>query len=778
MRKLKKNLACVMTAAMILGLTACGGGKPAATEATSEVEENEASSEEVTTDVVEEVPEEDAGGNMIKGGDFSDGVGSFTTYTTNGGSVKIDTNSDGELQIDIANIGTVEHGVQVYYDGFAMKEGGVYQLDFDVHSTIDRDIVWRIQLNGGDYHAYATDTVSVTGEVQHYSTEFTMGEPSDPAPRFCFNLGCVESMQNAGVDPASVEAHSIMLDNISLVLNDGSNMQEVEELAEAPKIKVNQVGYRLNDNKIAVFSDLSDDDTTFTVVDVSSGETAFEGSLGEASEYYAGGETDQQGDFTSLNKEGTYKIVTGKGEESGEFTIIDSVYDDTYKSVVKMMYLQRCGMELSSDVAGDYAHPACHAETATIYGTGDKIDVSGGWHDAGDYGRYVVAGAKAVADLLLAYENTADANLTTDNFGTADSGDGISDILQEAKYELDWMLKMQDASSGGVYHKVTCEQFPGEVMPQDETEELIVSPISNAATGDFAAVMAMAGRVFAKASEDTGDNTLKDASSSYLSAAGKAWDYIEQNKGARGFTNPDNIVTGEYPDKYDRDEYFWAAAELYKSTEDTKYKDAMAEYVDDERNVTGLGWQSVGMYGCYAALTTPLLEADSTNLLKTISDTFYGKVDEALEYSGRNPYLASTSATFTWGSNMNVANSGMLLMMANSISPDDKYAKCAKSQLDYLLGLNATGYCFVTGEGYLSPTHPHHRPSQATGKCMPGMLIGGPDSNLEDPYAKAVLADVPAAKCYVDNVQSFSCNEITIYWNSPLIYLMTALQDK
>ncbi|MBQ8086144.1 MAG: glycoside hydrolase family 9 protein [Lachnospiraceae bacterium] len=776
MRRLKRCMALLMTATIMLSLMACGGsGNTDVTEVTSEVSETEEVTEkQEAADVAEEETAEEAGGNMIKGGDFTDGVGSFTTYTTNGGSVNIDANSDGELQIDIANIGSVEHGVQVYYDGFAMQEGGVYQLDFDVHSTIERDIVWRIQLNGGDYHAYATDTVSVTGDVQHYSTEFTMEETSDPAPRFCFNLGYVQSMQDAGVDAASVEAHSIMIDNISLVLNDGSNMQEVEALAEAPKIKVNQVGYRLNDSKVAVFSDLAEDDKTFKVLDVASGEAAFEGTMTASVEYKAGEEMDSQGDFSALNKEGTYKIVTGKGEESGEFKIADNVYDDTYASVVKMMYLQRCGEELSADIAGDYAHPACHTGEATIYGTDKKIDVSGGWHDAGDYGRYVVAGAKAVADMLLAYENAESAKLTTDNFGTPDSGDGISDFLQEAKYELDWMLKMQDASSGGVYHKVTCAAFPGEVMPQDETEELIVAPISNAATGDFAAVMAMAGRIFAKA----GEGTFNEAGAQYTEAAKKAWDYLLQHKAERGFTNPEDISTGEYPDKYDRDEYFWAAAELYKTTEDAAYKDAMAEYIGDERNITGMGWQSVGLYGAYAALTTPALATDSSNMLKTIQDTFDAQVAQTLEYSGKNPYMADTTSTFTWGSNMNIANSGMVLMMANSLSPDEKYVKCAKGQLDYLLGVNATGYCFVTGQGYLSPTHPHHRPSQATGKCMTGMLIGGPDSNLEDPYAKGVLADVAPAKCYVDNVQSFSCNEITIYWNSPLIYLMTALQDK
>ncbi len=768
MRRFKKGLALLMTAAMMVSLTACGGNSAdntEATEQTSEVEDTEEASKEDTTDVAEETGTE-AGVNMIKGGDFSDGVGSFATYTTNGGSVNIDTNSDGELQIDIANTGDVAHGVQVYYDGFAMQEGGVYQLDFDMHSTIDRDIEWRVQLNGGDYHAYATDVVSVTSEVQHYSTEFTMEEASDPAPRFCFNMGLVDSMKDAGVDPASLGAHSIMVDNISLVLNDGSNMQELEKLAEAPKVKVNQVGYRLNDTKTAVFSDLADDDTTFTVVDAASGETAFEGTMSDKEEYRAGGETDCIGDFSSLNKEGTYKVVTGKGEESGEFKISDTVYDDTYKSIVKMMYLQRCGEELSADVAGDYAHPACHNTEAVIYGTDKKIDVNGGWHDAGDYGRYVVAGAKAAADMLLAYEVAETKKLTTDNFDLPQSGDGKSDLLEEAKYELDWMLKMQDSESGGVYHKVTCASFPGEVMPQDETEELIVAPISNASTGDFAAVMAMAARVFG------------NDGSTYLEASKKAWEYLKQHKGERGFKNPEEISTGEYGDKYDRDEYFWAASELYKTTGEDEYKSEMAAYVDDEKNLDGMGWASVGMYGCYAALTNDKLLADSSNLRKTIQDYFIAKADESVETSNRNPYGVDFSTTFYWGSNMGVGNSGMILLMANEIMPDEKYVKCAKKQLDYLLGVNATGYCFVTGQGYHSPENPHHRPSQATGKCMPGMLVGGPNSNLEDPYAKGVLADVPPAKCYVDSVQSYSCNEITIYWNSPLIYLMTALNEK
>lgn len=152
-----------------------------------------------------------------------------------------------------------------------------------------------------------------------------------------------------------------------------------------------------------------------------------------------------------------------------------------------MLYLQRCGTKVEDDKFG---HPSCHDSIATIYKTDQKIDVSGGWHDAGDYGRYVVAAAKAVADLMYAYE--ANPEIYSDNIGIPESGNGTPDILDEVRYELEWMLKMQDKSDGGVYHKVTCDTFPGYVMPEKETKPLIVMPKSTTATADFAASMAMA----------------------------------------------------------------------------------------------------------------------------------------------------------------------------------------------------------------------------------------------------------------------------------------------
>lgn len=760
----KRLLSMVLATAMVLSLAGCKTGTETAEDTMATEAAKTTATEETTTEETteESLPE----GNMIVNGDFSDGTTGFNTYT-NGGSCNI-KETNGELETAITTIGGVEHGVQVYYDGFALKQGVVYAFSFDVHSSINRDLQWRIQINGGDYHAYASETVSVTDEVQHVEAEFTMEEASDPAPRLCFNMGCVESMQEAGIEWRDVEAHSVFLDNLELKVVDASAVVVDENKVEVPKIKVDQLGYQKEATKIAVFSDL-EEDTAFTVVKADSGDVVYEGKLSEVAEDEGSGEMVKTGDFSDLKEEGTFRIVSGSGEQSNEFTISDTVYEETFHNLVKMLYMQRCGMELTEDVAGDFAHPACHSEQATVYDTGAKLDVSGGWHDAGDYGRYVVTGAKTVADMLLAYENNPE--VFGDDCDIPESGDGINDALQEVKYELDWMLKMQD-SSGGVYHKVTCKVFPETVMPQDETDELIIAPISKTATADFAAAMAMAGRIYGETEE------YAEYGQTCLTAAKKAWEYAKEHISDRGFTNPEDIVTGEYPDNNSKDEYFWAAAELYKTTGEEEYKTAMADMMATGKieNYGGFGWADVAGYGAYAALTADALLTDSTNLQKDIREVFLGAADEAVNTCKANGYLASRKDVYEWGSNMGIANSGMLLLLANEIQENADYVACAGAQMHYLFGVNATGYCFVTGAGSLSPENPHHRPSMVVESCMPGMLVGGPDSNLEDPYAQAVFTETPAAKCYADNAQSYSCNEVTIYWNSPLIYLMTALE--
>lgn len=775
MRRFKKATSLLLATAMVLSLAGCGGNSTEAT--TAVLTEAEVTTEAATEEATTEAVDLEAMGNLIVNGDFADGMNKWDSYL-NGGGCDISVNN-GELQVVVYDTGDVEHGIQVFHDGFDLKYGAQYEFSFDVRGTIERNIDWRLQINGGDYHAYATDTVVTSEETQNVKVQFKMEEASDPAPRLCFNLGYVNAMAEAGVDAASLGEHTIWIDNVSLELVNADGIVDDSVEIEIPKVKVNQIGYEKDATKVAVFADLAEGDNSFTVVNVDSGEVAFEGDISTPVKNYAADEMNSTGDFSALTEAGTYKVVTGKGEESYEFAIGDDVYDTSFKDVVRMLYLQRCGCELSSDLAGDFAHPVCHNTEATIYGTNEKIDVSGGWHDAGDYGRYVVPGAKTVADLLLAFEKdvkvagTIDVEVIGDDCGIPESGDGISDALQEAKYELDWMLKMQDPATGGVYHKVTCAVFPETVMPQDETDELIVAPLSKVATADFAAVMAMAGRVYS----EYGEGEYAAFGNTCLEAAKKAWAYALENKDTRGFKNPTDIVTGEYPDGNSKDEYFWAGMELYKATGDVSYLEGAKEAYEKVEIYDGLGWLDMAGYGSYAALTSANLKNDDASFYSEIEKNYFAAVDAAVTTSKENAYLVNKESVYEWGSNLSAANTGMLLYMANDIKPNEEYVAYANHHLNYIYGVNATGYCFVTGAGTLYPQRPHHRVCEVLEKCIPGMLVGGPNSNLEDPYAKAVFVDYPAAKCYEDNAQSFSVNEVTIYWNSPLIYLLTAAQQ-
>lgn len=179
----------------------------------------------------------------------------------------------------------------------------------------------------------------------------------------------------------------------------------------------------------------------------------------------------------------------------------------------------------------------------------------------------------------------------------------------------------------------------------------------------------------------------------------------------------------------------------------------------------------VGQYGNFALLTMADADRTSAHYAKA-EEMLYAWVREYQSISSEMGYQTGIE-TFSWGSNMSIANAGILLKMADCYEGDVQYADTAQFQLDYLLGRNPNGICYVTGFGTAAPMHPHHRPSMAQNQPMPGMLVGGVNSALVDPAAQQYLADAPPAKCYIDNSGSYSTNEITIYWNSPLVYLLS-----
>lgn len=525
-------------------------------------------------------------------------------------------------------------------------------------------------------------------------------------------------------------------------------------------IHVNQVGYGLQDRKTFFTTDVQG---AFEIVDIRTNQVVLEGVTSGGKTDAMSGDRVYTGDFSALSQEGEYSIrISGYGE-SHPFRIASRPYRELKRGLLRSFYFQRCGTELREQHAGPWKHGACHLNQGRVYGTDLTLPSDGGWHDAGDYGKYVVAAAKAVADLLLAYE--AYPGAFEDAMDIPETGSGIPDVLSEVRYELEWMFKMQ-TDDGGVFHKLTTYRFCGlDVMPEDDHLDLVFSPVSYAATGDYAASMALASRIYRPFDAQFADRCL--------SGARLAWEWLLANPNAKGFKNPPEISTGEYGDEALADELYWAAAELYRVTQEEEYL-SVAEHLLDTGGLTltELGWADVSGYG-----TLTLLMNGRNDLTAQVYDRLLGewerRADELLAVAEQDGYRVGLAKNdYIWGSTMILMDHAMHLIFAAKLMNDAKYEETARQHFHYLMGANPLDISYVTGFGGNPVINPHHRPSVGDGvhDPVPGMVAGGPNQGLQDDAAQT-LQGQPPARCFIDHVDSYSTNEMTIYWNSPAVFV-------
>jgi len=528
------------------------------------------------------------------------------------------------------------------------------------------------------------------------------------------------------------------------------------------KIMLDQCGYYPTMPKYATF--ISDTPVTFqirrsdgSVVATKKAEKRFDNK--------SAGEINYVGDFSEVTEPGVYFLSADGMGESDAFSISETVYDSVLQKTYAFFYLQRCGMDLPKKAAGLYNHKACHTGIATAYTGDDTKDVTGGWHDAGDYGRYVGPGAMAVAQLLYAYEINPDfVNAYT--CPDPDYSSPLPACLEEAKYELEWMMKMQ-RQDGALYHKATCNSFCGFIMPDKELEPMVLSPVSVTATADFAAVCAMAIRFYKPYD--------KEFALRLEAASKKAYKAMKTMDIPGGFINPKEITTGEYGDPCDIDERYYAAAELYKAFGDASYREDF-EAIAKDTIYHGYGWGDMGSFGNVAYLTCGR-EIDQ-DLAARIKASMLELADQKLATIEADGYgVALKPDEYVWGSNLSVCNFGNMLYDAYTLTGDKKYLYGAMEQLHYINGRNPMGISYISGVGTNSVKYPHHRPSGFLGKAMPGMVSGGPCDWIADEQAKSVLVKgvTPPAKCFVDMTGSYSTNEVTIYWNSPYIQMLASI---
>jgi endoglucanase len=539
------------------------------------------------------------------------------------------------------------------------------------------------------------------------------------------------------------------------------------------RILVNQVGYLPNSVKIALLRIKSE---KFEVVDVSSGKVVFAGNPGPFKYWDQSGDSVCSADFSALTAPGKYKVCLDNSSVcSFVFEIGESVYSEIAKASLKAFYLNRSGMEITKEFGGKWARPAGHPDTLVFVHSsaasdkrpeGFKISSPGGWYDAGDYNKYIVNSGISTYTLLLFCQMYPDF---CKNFkvNIPESSNSIPDVMDELLYNLCWMLTMQDPNDGGVYHKLTNKKFSDFSMPDKANDARYVVLKSTAASLDFAATMAMASRVFAKSES----NELIGLGKTCFEAAKKAYGWAKANP-AVFFKNPSDISTGAYDDTLVSDEFFWARTELGLANNDWSL---ISQKEIKAQKIMVPTWSYSGMTGI---ISLSLSDIPKSKEYKTEAQKILlNYADKLVEKSENSPYRVSLDF-FNWGSNSDVANQAIIKIIAYKISKDKKYLASVQGDVDYLLGRNATGYCFVTGFGSKQVMNIHHRPSGSDGvtEPYPGFLAGGPNMVVLNDCPDITRSKFPA-KSYADAECSYSTNEVAINWNAPLFFVLGAMDE-
>lgn len=517
-------------------------------------------------------------------------------------------------------------------------------------------------------------------------------------------------------------------------------------------IRYNHVGYTRHAPKRILVSESTAE--KFKVLDAH-GNSVFEGTLRDCGTWKHTGEQMKFGDFSVLDTPGVYTIAAGD-LHTEPFSIDDGWHSKALCATVKSYYYQRSGVTLDAERAGKWARPAAHLDDKLLFHPSMNRegiwDAHGGWYDAGDYGKYIVNGGVSVATLLLTLELFKDK--------VAESR-----LDEEVRFELDWFLRMQD-SDGGVFFKVSPDHWDKFITPAESVEQRRIVGKSTTSSLNFAAALAQAHGVYRESDPSFAGTCLKAAERAF------AWALAHPDIPAPPYTEG----SGPYFDTDYNDDFFWAAAMLFRETGKSEYAAELRKYLNTEHASDGLTWKRTQNLGWIAlALQThdASLQAQARTELEKAAECVYAQFSAS---AYRIPL-----DDFQWGSNGMLANTVMTAAIVNLWKPSQSYRAMVSEAVDYIYGRNPVNVCFVTGAAWSSPKHPHHRISGGDGieDPVPGLLVGGINESREDDISRRPLGvhyphDIPG-KSYLDEQRAFAVNEVAINWEAPLVFILASL---
>ncbi|WP_055694440.1 glycoside hydrolase family 9 protein [Streptomyces prasinopilosus] len=689
--------------------------------------------------------------------------------------------SDGRLCADVPGGTANRWDAAVGQNDITLVKGESYRFSFSAAGAPAGHVVRAVVgLSVAPYDAYyeVSPQLGVSGDT--YSYTFTA--PADT------ERGQVALQLGGSPDP-----WRFCVDDVSLL---GGVEPEPYEPDTGPRIRVNQVAYLPAGPKNATLVTGADERLTWRLKDadgrvVRQGRTVPRGVDGSS------GQNVHSIDFGAHRTRGTGYTLAVDGETSRPFDIDAGAYERLRLDSAKYYYTQRSGIEIRDDLRPGYARPAGHVDVAPNRGDGEvpcqpgvcdyTLDVTGGWYDAGDHGKYVVNGGISTWELLSTYERARHARTgQADKLGDGtldipESGNGVPDLLDEARWELEFLLKMQvpegEPLAGMAHHKIHDEQWTGlPLLPSDDPQKRELHPPSTAATLNLAATAAQAARLYRPYDKEFAAETLAAARTAWAAALAHPGEYASPDDGIGG---------GAYPDDELSDEFYWAAAELYLTTGERRFEEYVLKspvHTADIFGPLGFDWSRTAAAGRLDLATVP-------NRLPGRDKVRHSVVKGADRYLATltaHPYgmpYAPAGGVYDWGSSHQVLNNAVVLATAHDLTGAAKYRDGALQSMDYILGRNALNISYVTGYGEVSVQNQHSRwYARQLDPALPnppaGTLSGGPNSSIQDPYAQSVLQGCVGQFCFVDDIQSWSTNEHTINWNAALTRMASYVADQ